>query len=287
MKRLVYLLIPLLLVSCSDFFGTSTKKGVTVRFRCGVDEQTKVNQVALSEVATKLHVMVFDDYGNKCLSKIITQTSDNPDFGEVTFTVNETGHYTAVAVAHSGPANASIESLSKVSFTVKDGLKNTDTFIKASDFNVNLDEGDIETPAALLHRKSAMVRFIFSDTDFPDELVKFRFKYTGGSANVNPTTGEGCTKSTQTEVRLRNDSNIYEIYTFPYNSDKGNLSVTIEGVSASDAILKTVTIEKVYVEAEYISEYTGSLMIPNTPSNGVGIVFMADSEWKGTYTYTF
>ena len=70
-----------------------------------------------------------------------------------------------------------------------------------------------------MNRVTAMVTFEFTDETMPANYAGVRVDYTGGSANFNPTTGEGCTKSTQSELRGKDALYFLRFHT----SDEGML----------------------------------------------------------------
>ena len=267
----------MLLASCESFMP---QRGVTVKFEIG-EPETKAVTTDIADHATKLNVMLFDVEGNKVLSKVISQTNDNAEFGNVHIDV-EDGEYILVGVAHSSPTNATITSPSKVSFTLKDGYKITDTYTCCSPITI-IDGEDPE--GETLIRKSAMVRFIFLDTEVPSEVVKFRFKYTGGSATINPG-GTGYTKSTQTETRVKNAQGKYDIYTFPYMSTTGKLQVTIEALDSQDNTLRTRVINDVFVETNFMTEVSGYYFSGGNSTENT-YTFGLDPEWAGVHTITF
>ena len=110
-----------------------------------------------------------------------------------------------------------------------------------------------------MQRVTAMVRFIFTD-DMPDDVARIKFDYTGGSANFNPTTLQGITKSTQSESRTLSDSGIYEIYTFPYLSESGVLKITITPLASDGSTIREPRIiTDVPVTRNRITTLTGAL----------------------------
>ena len=110
-----------------------------------------------------------------------------------------------------------------------------------------------------MQRVTAMVRFIFTD-DMPDDVARIKFDYTGGSANYNPTTLQGITKSTQSESRPAVPSQEYAIYTFPYLSESGVLKITITPLASDgSAIREPRIITDVPVTRNRITTLTGAL----------------------------
>jgi hypothetical protein len=141
-----------------------------------------------------------------------------------------------------------------VQFTAKDGVKNSDTFCFCGE--VTIDE-EHTTHELRMNRATAMVAFEFSDTSMPENYAGIRVDYTGGSANFNPTTMQGCTKSTQSE--LRGKSTQYYVFTFPYLSDEGVLKMTINALDKSQNVLTTKTLTDVPITRNRITHCQGSL----------------------------
>ena len=139
-----------------------------------------------------------------------------------------------------------------------------------------------------MNRCTAMLRFCFTDDEIPAQLTHVKFDYTGGSANFNPTTSEGCTKSTQSETRTVSANDTYQCFTFPYLSNAGTLKVTISALTSNGEVIKKKTIEAVPVTRNRITTYTGNLF-----SEGEGTItqsgfgFIVNGEWEGEDNYEF
>lgn len=280
MKKLVFLLLPLL-VSCGDFLGKPDAPKGNVVFKI-VTKSVTGEEMPITELANRINAMVFDSNGNKALSKVLSQTSEDANFGNFGVDLAE-GEYIIVLAVHSSLANASFDSPSKISFTLKDGVKVTDTFTDYQKFTVTSAKQTIDLYPI---RKTAMVRFVFEDESTPEEVVKFRFKYTGGSANVDPN-NYGCTKSTQTEVRLKNGENIYEVFTFPYEAVEGKLNMTVEALDVNETVLKAVNFPSVPITMNQISEYHGKFFAGDINTGSTNFVIHINGDWAGINTYTF
>lgn len=206
-------------------------------------------------VVKKMNIQLFDHTGAKVFEKVKTQLSGDSDFGRLSPDLDE-GAYTVVAVAHSSVVSASIRSPQAVHFTASAGEKLTDTFSYCGEIAC---DGSAVAQDCQMQRVTAMVRFIFTD-DIPEEVARIKFDYTGGSANYNPTTLQGITKSTQSESRTLSDSGIYEIYTFPYLSESGVLKITVTPLASDgSAIREPRIITDVPVTRNRITTLTGAL----------------------------
>ena len=225
--------------------------------------------------ADKLCVMAFLPDGSRALSKVKTGAAGVP------LTIDlPVGEYTLVAVAHSSASTPSLKSPQQVVFNAKDGRKLTDVWCKVMAYTVEHDQ-PVSTEMTLTHA-TACVRFQFDDDVLPDGVTALRFDYSGGSANVNPSTQEGCTKSNQSELRTLSEDGTYSIYTFPYMARDGVLKVTVNALDAQGAVLYSRTISGVPVSRGQTTIIEGSL-IPSEQSLG----FKVSSDWDGETVIDF
>ena len=102
-----------------------------------------------------------------------------------------------------------------------------------------------------------MVTFEFTDEMMPENFAGLKVEYTGGSANFAPRTGQGCTKSNQNEMRQRTQH--YQVFTFPYLSAEGTLKITLSALDAGGNALTTRTLTDVPVTRNRITRCTGVL----------------------------
>lgn len=209
--------------------------------------------VYIGDYFSRLAVQLFDQDGNKVFSQSKTQTRDDDDFGTLSVGLTA-GTYTVVAVGHSSPITPTIKSTEMVQFTSKEGVKNSDTFCHYGTVTVSEDGGYHELK---MNRVTAMVTFEFTDTDTPAAFRQLKIEYTGGSANFNPTTSEGCTKSSQTELRAKGTQ--YAVFTFPYMATECTLKMTLNALDANGNVLTTRTLTDVPVTRNGITRCTGVL----------------------------
>ena len=234
-----------------------------------------------AEFFNKLHMQLFNDDGSKVFAQVKTQNIDDANFG--TFSVGvPVGSYTVVAVGHSSARSATLSSPQQVQFTASNGEKLTDTFSYCG--RVEVSEGG--THNATMQRVCAMVRFRFTDETMPDNFAKLKIDYTGGSANFNPSTMQGCTKSTQTETRQRAD--VYECFTFPYMAESGQLKMTISALTADDVVLHQRVLTDVPVTRNHITTYTGPFFGEGSGQIvQTGFTITVNGEWDGSHDYSF
>lgn len=246
--------------------------------------QTRSANVTIGDYFTKLNVMLFNEDGTRYFEKVRTQYSSDENFGQMSLTL-PAGEYTVVAVGHSSVKSATIKSPEMVQFTASDGEKLTDTFCYCG----NVTIGDEPAQYALtMSRVTAMVRFQFTDEEIPASLASVKFDYTGGSANFNPITSEGTTKSTQSENRTVSGNDMYQVFTFPYLSATGTLKMTISALTSTGDVIKKKTLDAVPVTRNRITTYTGPMF-----SDGEGTItqsgfgFTVNPDWDGEDQYNF
>lgn len=279
---------------CTIFFAACEKPlvddgfndvdgNVTLTFSAA-GAQTRSANVTIGDYFTKLNVMLFNEDGTRYFEKVRTQYSSDENFGQMSLTL-PAGEYTVVAVGHSSAKSATIKSPEMVQFTASDGEKLTDTFCYCG----NVTVGDEPTQYALtMSRVTAMVRFQFTDEEIPASLASVKFDYTGGSANFNPVTSEGTTKSTQSENRPVSGNDLYQVFTFPYMATTGTLKMTISALTDSGEVIKKKTLDAVPVTRNRITTYTGPLF-----SEGEGTItqsgfgFTVNPDWDGEDQYNF
>ena len=233
----------------------------------------------------KLNVQLFDALGDKVLDKVCTQeVGDVDDFGSVELQLAD-GTYSVVAVGHSSIKSATIKSTQMVQFTASDGEKLTDTFCYCGSISVSDGHRQFDLT---MNRVAAKFRVVMTDDDIPPQLAKIKFDYTGGSANFNPSTGMGCTKSTQSETRAVSTDGIYEIYTFPYQSDICKLKVTLSALTADGTIIYKRTFEDVPVTRNRITTYRGEVFGEGGGQlTQTGFGFVVNGDWEGEDIYEF
>lgn len=245
---------------------------------------TRAATPAIGDYFTKLNVMLFNEDGTRYFDKVRTQYSTDENFGQMSLTL-PAGEYTVVAVGHSSVKSATIKSPEMVQFTASDGEKLTDTFCYEGIVTV----GDTpEQHALTMNRVGAMVRFQFTDEEIPAALTHVKFDYTGGSANFNPTTSEGTTKSTQSEKRPVSADDQYQVFTFPYMAATGTLKMAVSALASDGTVIKKRTLESVPVTRNRITTFTGPLF---TDGEGTitqsGFGFSVNGEWSGEDNYDF
>ncbi len=230
----------------------------------------------LGDYFSKLNVMLFNEGGERAFSKVKTQVMSDDGFGRMSMTLPP-GIYTVVGIGHSSAKSATIKSPTDVRFTATDGEKLTDTFAVCEKIEVSEDATEHSLP---MQRATAMLRLVMTDEQIPATATHIKFDYTGGSANFNPTTLEGITRSTQSEVRTVVSPPEYEIFTFPYYSTDGLLKVTATALAADGSVVAQQVFEGVEVTRNMITTYRGPFFSGgNITQEGVG--FHVNDDWAG------
>lgn len=282
MKKAIYLwMMAVLLTACEDGLRCEEEESGNVRLEFVLGGETRAT-VAIGDYFGKLNVMLFDDQGQRVFDKVKTQTVTDDDFGRLSVQLSE-GRYWIVAVGHSSKVSATIKSTEMVQFTASEGEKLTDTFAYCGELTVSQQP---EQHTLTMQRATAMVRVILTDIETPDGYSRMKFDYTGGSANFNPTTMEGTTKSTQSETRQRAEE--YRIYTFPYQSATGRLKLTVSALTEAGTVIHKMVIQDVPVTRNRITTYRGKFFEDGggeITQSGFG--FMVDAEWAGEDEHTF
>ena len=187
------------------------------------------------------------------------------------------GTYIDVAVGHSSPTSASIKSPQSVTFTAQDGRKITDTFCACGPITVGVDS---RSHSLQMDRVTAMFRLSMESEQVPAGVTKLLFEYTGGSANFNPTTMQGCTKSNQSESRAFTGLGAYDVFTFPYMADSCRVKMTISAMDAAGQVVRKRVFNSVPMIRNQITEYRGRFFADDDdPWAVVTLHFTVNSGW--------
>ena len=273
----------LALTSCEKALpGFEGEGNVVLNF--ALTNQSVTRSLTASQYISKLNVQLFDKDGQKVFDKVRTQTKDDDDFCTLSLKLTA-GTYTVVAVGHSSKNSATIKSPEVVQFTASEGEKLTDTFCHCSQITVSGEEQDF---SLTMYRAGAMIQFCLQDEDFPKNFAYFKMDYTGGSANFNPTTLVGITKSTQSERRTTNGIQVYQAFTFPYMAESCNIKMTCTALDLDGTIIRQREFEAIPVTRNRITTFTGRFFV-----EGDGVFtqsdfsFLIHADWDGEEHYEF
>lgn len=286
MTKLINTLILIILIftqtSCErvsfDKSDVENKDGFELNFHVGnIDTRGIVN---VSKVCNRINFAIYDSIGDRVRS--ISQSSDyDADFGIIKVSLPK-GNYKVVALAHNGNSNASTTNMNRITFNGKV----TDTFVYSDDINVS-GNSDYQ-----MNLKRCVAKILFTIKDkVPDEVKQIKFFYTGGSSTLDGISGWGCVNSRQTEIRdvkaeARADSSVYELYTFPQDSN-GSLDITVSCLDSSGNILYERMFDDVKVSKYSITTCTEKLFSEGEISLSKGLVLKADDEWRDGEIYKF
>ena len=282
-SKIFVLFLTVALTSCEKQIvpEAADADNVTLTFQPTLRDITRGTSVTAFK---KLNVMLFDAQGNRVFDKVRTQLSTDEGFCTLSLQLTA-GTYWVVAVGHSSTISATIKSPEVVQFTASEGEKLTDTFCHCSQITIG---GETNTFTLPMYRAGAMIQFCLTDESVPDNFAYFLLEYTGGSANFNPQTLEGITKSSQSEKRIRNELMTHQAYTFPYLSTSCLLKITVSATDMNGTVIRKRVFEDVPVTRNRITTYTGNFFEDGDgqfTQSDFGFVVHADWDGEDFYTY--
>lgn len=252
MNKLLNTLILLILIftqtSCErvtfDKTGVDNEDGFELNFHVENIEARSISNV--SKLCNKINLAVYDSVGDRV--KSITQCSDyDNDFGTIKVFLPE-GNYNVMVLAHNGNKNASTKDMTRITFNGKV----TDTYISSENISVS---GKSDYQMTL---KRCVAKILFKVEDkIPENIRQIKFYYTGGSSTLDGISGWGCVNSRQTEIRdvqveAHSDSSVYELYTFPKDSNSC-LSITVSCLDESGNVVYKRVFDDVYVSMSNVT----------------------------------
>ena len=231
-----------------------------------------------SAVVTRLNFAIYDQAGTRL--KLVSQQSGAADFGQASFQLPE-GTYQLVVVGHSSGGNPSMTTPYKIQFTNSQGF--TDTFLYYGEVTIGEEGVDLQVS---LDRIVALCRFVITD-DFPSDVKKMRFYYTGGSGAFDATTGLGCVNSKQdVKFDVVAGQNEFDLYTFLHDID-GTIHLTVTALDASDNELYNRSLD-VPMEQNHITWLSGAFFGGSGSSSTTTITNVTvNTDWGGETHLTF
>ncbi len=237
-----------------------------------------------SEVCTRLNFLIYNTDGSR--AKMVNQTSDNAGFGTASFQLDE-GDYQLVVVGHSANGNPTSTNPLKISFTNAQGY--TDTFLSSGDITIEPEESwEVDVT---LERIVARCSFVITD-EFPAEVKKLQFYYTGGSGAFNAYTGLGSVNSKQTvkfdvasPSAVTGDGRQFDLYTFLHEtSDNIALKVTALDASGNELYVREFDVP---MEQNHITWLTGAFFNGSGSSSTSVTSVTVNTDWAGETHLTF
>ena len=233
--------------------------------------------VPVSTVCERLNFVVYDMNGTRV--KQVNQTLDAADYGTASFQLPE-GDYMVVVVGHSSNGNPTMTNPYKIQFTNSQGF--TDTFLYYGEVTIGEEGVDLQVS---LDRIVALCRFVITD-DFPSDVKKMRFYYTGGSGAFDATTGLGCVNSKQdVKFDVVAGQNEFELYTFLHDVD-GTIHLTVTALDATGNELYNRTFD-VPMEQNQITKHAGAFFNGSGSSSTTISDVMVNADWAGEKLITF
>lgn len=250
------------------------------------------SNVPVEEACTRL---CFAVYQNGERVKYDNQKVTEGNFGQITMSLDQ-GTYQLLIVGHSGSANPTTTKPDQVKFsnlTASGGTGFTDTFYYYGTLTVSSNMGEQQY---VLKRATAMLRLKTTDGK-PAAVKRFYFYYTGGSGQLDATTGYGNANSQQ-KVYIDLDASTdgkpltLEVYTFPHQDSK-IVTFKIDALGDNDQALYSKEL-KAQMERNVITQYSGNFFTsgnpdtptdPNKPENNSSV--LVDTEWSNLLEYTF
>lgn len=178
--------------------------------------------------STRLNFAVYDTSGTRV--KQVNQQFGNADFGVANFQLAP-GDYLLVVVAHSSDGNPTMSDPKKIQFKNSQGF--TDTFLYCDTITVDDSRKELQV---VPQRIVSLCRFVIKD-EYPADVKKMRFYYTGGSGAFDATTGLGCVNSKQSLMfDVTDGQKQFDLYTFLHDTE-GTVHLTVTAYGANDVVL--------------------------------------------------
>ena len=228
---------------------------------------------------SRLNIAVYTAEGIRL--KQINQEKGTENFGAASFQL-EPGTYQLVVVAHNCDYNPTMTDLTKIKFkNVKDGQGYSDASYYYSQVEVTEEPQDLTTP---LERNVSLCRFILTD-DYPDDVVKMRFQYKGGSGAFDAKTGFGSVSSTQTVFfDVTEGQKQFDLYTFLHDTE-GALKLLVTAYDDGDNVVHEREFDVPMIQKQ-ITWFSGAYFTGSGLGN-IGITIVINTDWEGETHLTF
>ena len=286
MKKYLLSLAVILCVSCekadfSKFVDPVDEANVILHLSKYEQEPFSRAASDISEVCSRVNVAIFNADGSKV--KTAAQKAGDDGYGTVAFALTPST-YKVVVMAHNGEGSATITSVDRVTFP---NNKVTDTFYYYGDLVVGEEP---QTYDLVLTRAVAMFRWVMTDEDIPNDVVRMKFYYVGGSSTFSPQAGFGCVQSKQTEYRSVEAGNMtFDLYTLPHTETDVITRLTATALDANDNVVSERVMEDIPVTRNRITTYTGPFFTEGVSevASGNVIRMTANPAWDGNETFTY
>ena len=232
---------------------------------------------AAREVCGRLNFAVYNMEGTRL--KQVNQTSDEVNFGSCSFQLEE-GTYQVVVLGHSSNGNPTMTDPTCIKFTNAQGY--TDTFLCNGVVEIGDEEVDYEVS---LDRIVSLCRFVVND-DFPADVKKMRFYYTGGSGAFDANTGLGCVNSKQEmKFDVVAGQKQFDLYTFLHDMEGSiHLTVTALDVNGNELFMREFDVP---MQQNQITWLSGDFFNGSGSSVTTFAGVTVNTEWAGETHLTF
>ena len=243
-------------------------------------EQTpfsSMTRTAAADACTHLNFAVYGLDGTRI--KQINQTLADSDFGKASFQLTE-GTYRVVVVAHSSSTNPTMTDPGKIQFSNSTGY--SDTFLCSGTVTIQDEPVNMKLTLECI---VALCRFVITD-DYPADVTRMRFQYTGGSNAFNAiSSGFGCSSSTQTiNYEVSTGLKQFDLYTFPLATE-GELHLTVAALDANNQTVRERTFD-VAITRNNITWLTGEFFKDSGSPANINEVNI-NTTWAGESHTTF
>jgi hypothetical protein len=169
----------------------------------------------------------------------------------------------------------------KIQFTNATGY--TDTFLYNGKVSIDMESVDLSIS---LNRIDALCRFVITD-DFPADVAKLQFYYTGGSGAFNAATGLGSVASKQTvtfDVTSGSEKQ-FDLYTFLHEpTDQIALKVTALDANGNELYAREFDVP---MERNHITWLSGDFFNGAGSSSTTVTDVTVNTDWDGETHLTF
>lgn len=281
-KVLLFLFVVLPLTSCEKPLLTESTDGQELDGNLVVSifqiEQTpfaSLTRTAAADVCTRLNYAVYALDGTRV--KQVNQKSEDAGFGVASFQL-EQGNYQLVVVAHSSNGNPAMTDPTCIKFTNAQGY--TDTFLSTSDITISDEQVGMNVS---LDRIVSLCRFVITD-NYPVDVARMRFYYTGGSGAFDANTGFGCVNSKQSLFfDVSSGQKQFDLYTFLHDTE-GAIHLLATAYDAGDNVLYEREFDVPLVQNK-MTWLSGPFFSGTTSSSTFSVVI--NTDWAGEYHLTF
>ena len=276
------MLVALPLTSCEKPLLTESSDGqepdgnlVVSIFQIEQTPFASLTRTAAADVCTRLNYAVYALDGTRV--KQVNQKSEDAGFGMASFQL-EQGNYQLVVVAHSSNGNPAMTDPTCVKFTNAQGY--TDTFLSTSDITISDEQVGMDVS---LHRIVSLCRFVITD-NYPADVARMRFYYTGGSGAFDANTGFGCVNSKQSLFfDVSSGQKQFDLYTFLHDTE-GTIHLLATAYDAGDNVLYEREFDVPLVQNK-MTWLSGPFFSGTTSSSTFSVVI--NTDWAGEYHLTF